>query len=81
MYLNLASADDVECEVGFDHQNSIPVFPKLLVTRYPSEHWMSLKSTDAAIKLVDKRACSTRAVLSNEVKYRNQIVLRTWEVT
>lgn len=80
MHFNLAAANNVEYQVGFHDENAIPVFPQLLVTRYPPKLRMLLKSSDSVVELVYKRTRSTLAVLSNVVEDRYQIVLRTWEV-
>jgi hypothetical protein len=68
MHFNLSSSDDVEYKVGVDHQNAISVFSELLVTRYPSKHWMPLKRSYALVELVHERTRSIRAILSNEVE-------------
>ena len=81
MNFNLATTDNVEHKVGFDDQNAIPVFPQFLVMRYPSKQGMLLQCPNSIVKLVDKQTCSVCTVLSDVIKYRYQIVLRTWEVT
>ena len=69
MHFNLAATNNVKYKVGFYDENAIPIFSKFLVTRYPSEQWMLLERSNPIIKLVYKRACSIRTVVSNEVKY------------
>jgi hypothetical protein len=76
----LLAADDVENEVGFNHEDSISIFSKLWMPRYSPEQRVLLKQSNSFIQFVDKRQRSVRAIMSYEIIQRDQIVLRNREI-
>jgi len=76
MNLDGLAADDVEDEVGFDDENSVPVFSQLIMTWNSAEQRLRFEKSDRLIDPINERSCTGRTVLRDVIVDGEQVVLR-----
>ena len=72
--------DDIEEEIGFDNQNTVPIFSKFGMAGNPTQERLSLKEFDAFVKPLDKRQSAIRSVLSDIIEDLDQVILRNGKI-
>jgi hypothetical protein len=75
MNLDSLTADDVEDEIGLDHQDPIPIFAEFGMSGGSSQKRMMFKLCDTFIQSVDKGKGSMGTVMCDELQDGNEILL------
>ena len=58
MDFNPSPTNDIEHQVRFDDKDTIACISELVIPRYVSKKWVSLKPADTSIEFIDE-GCST----------------------
>lgn len=80
MYLNRLATNKIEDKVGFNDENSVAVLTKPRMTRHTAQKGLMLKLSDTFIKSVNKGNGSSRAVLCDELKNGQEIILSSRKI-